>query len=235
MKRTWMIGTVLVIAGVATAGTLYGPDLLDGMRYEKAMAAIGGADHANGGAWPQLQETCAFCHGTHGQSRNAWYPSLAGQPATYIAAQLRAFASDARRNAYMGPLARELDDAKIDALATYFARQAPERNEAVPADAALAQRGMALVTARGCQACHGAALTGKDHMPRLAGQGQHYLEAQLAAFRSGQRHDPTGAMNGVAATLSGDDTRAIAHYLAGLPPDGAGGAVDRNAAGGTAR
>ncbi|RKT99229.1 cytochrome C [Burkholderia sp. Nafp2/4-1b] len=223
MKRTWMIGAVLVIAGVATAGTLYGPDLVDGMRYEKSMAALGAADKANGGAWPQAQETCFFCHGTHGQSQNAWYPSLSGQPASYIAAQLRAFATDQRRNAYMGPLSRELDEALIDALATYFARQTPARNEAVPDDAALGQRGMALVAARSCQACHGAALTGKDHMPRLAGQGQLYLETQLAAFRSGERRDPSGAMNGVAASLSGDDTRAIAHYLASLSPDGAGG------------
>ncbi|KVC57405.1 cytochrome C [Burkholderia pseudomultivorans] len=223
MKRTWVIGAVVVIAGVATAGTMYGPDLLDGMRYQKAMAAIGDADRTNGGAWPQPQETCAFCHGPRGQSRNAWYPSLSGQPASYIAAQLRAFANDTRPNAYMGPLARELDDAKIDALATYFARQAPARNEAVPADEALARRGMALVAARSCQACHGATLEGKDHVPRLAGQGQLYLETQLAAFGSGRRHDPSGAMNGVVATLSGDDLRAIAHYLAALSPDGAGG------------
>ncbi|ACA93500.1 MULTISPECIES: c-type cytochrome [Burkholderia cepacia complex] len=221
MKRTWMIGAALVIAGVAAAGTLYGPDLVDGMRYQKAMTAIGEADKANGGAWPQPQETCFFCHGVHGQSQNTWYPSLSGQPATYIAAQLRAFATDQRRNAYMGPLSRELDDAKIAALAAYFARQAPARNEAVPADAVLDKRGMALVEARSCRACHGAALTGKDPAPRLAGQGQLYLEAQLAAFRSGERHDPTGAMNALAATLSGDDTRAVAHYLAGLSPHGA--------------
>lgn len=225
MKRTWMIGVALVAVGVAAAGAAYGPDLLDGMRYEKAMSALRDADNANGGPWPQPQETCFFCHGTRGQSRNAAYPSLSGQPAAYLAAQLRAFATDTRRNAYMGPLSRALDDAQIDALATYFARQAPERNEAVPDDAALAQRGMALVAARGCQTCHGPALTGKDHMPRIAGQGQLYLEAQLAAFRSGQRRDPTGAMNGVAAALSGDDARAIAHYLAGLPPVGAGDAA----------
>ncbi|KER74618.1 cytochrome C [Burkholderia cepacia] len=225
MKRFLMIGTALALAGSVAAGVLYGPDLVDGMRYQKAMAAIGEADKANGGAWPQPQETCFFCHGMHGQSRNAWYPSLSGQPATYIAAQLRAFANDQRRNAYMGPLARELDDAKVDALATYFARQAPARNEAMAADAVLDGRGMALVEARSCRACHGAALTGKDPAPRLAGQGQLYLETQLAAFRSGERHDPTGAMNALAATLSGDDTRAVAHYLAGLSPDGAGGAA----------
>lgn len=225
MKRFLMIGAALALAGSVAAGVLYGPDLVDGVRYQKAMAAIGEADKANGGAWPQPQETCFFCHGVHGQSRNAWYPSLSGQPATYIAAQLRAFANDQRRNAYMGPLARELDDAKIDALATYFARQAPARNEAMAADAVLDGRGMALVEARSCRACHGAALTGKDPAPRLAGQGQLYLETQLAAFRSGERHDPTGAMNALAATLSGDDTRAVAHYLAGLSPDGAGGAA----------
>ncbi|WP_176048724.1 c-type cytochrome [Burkholderia sp. BCC1644] len=221
MKRIWKIGVALAVAGVLAGGVLYGPDLVDGMRYQRAMAAIGGADTANGGAWPQPQETCFFCHGVHGQSQNAWYPSLSGQPATYIAAQLRAFATGQRSNAYMAPLARELDDAKIDALATYFARQAPARNEAVAADAALDGHGMALVEARSCRACHGAALTGKDPAPRLAGQGQLYLESQLAAFRSGERRDPTGAMNGLAATLSGDDTRAVAHYLAGLSPDGA--------------
>ena len=225
MKRTLTIGAALAVAGVVAAGVLFGPDLVDGMRYQKAMAAIGGADKTNGGAWPQPQETCFFCHGVHGQSQNAWYPSLSGQPATYIAAQLRAFATDRRRDATMGPLARELDDAKIDALATYFARQASARNETVPADAALDKRGMALVEARSCRACHGAALTGRDQAPRLAGQGQLYLEAQLAAFRSGQRHDPGGVMNGVAATLSGDDTRAVAHYLAGLSPGSADGAA----------
>ncbi|MPV57822.1 cytochrome C [Burkholderia sp. HI2761] len=218
MKRISMIVAALAVAGVVAAGVLYGPDLVDGMRYQKAMAAIGDADKANAGAWPQPQETCFFCHGARGQSLNAAYPSLSGQPAAYLAAQLRAFASDQRRNAFMGPLARELDSAKIDAVAAYFARQTPARNEAVPADAALEKRGMALVAARSCQACHGATLMGKESAPRLAGQGQRYLEDQLAMFRSGERHDPGGAMNAMAATLSGDDARAIAHYLAGMSP-----------------
>ncbi|KVP60256.1 c-type cytochrome [Burkholderia ubonensis] len=225
MKRVMIIGAVAAIVALAGAGALHGRDILDGMRFEKAMSRIGEADQANGGTWPQPQETCFFCHGAHGQSLNAWYPALSGQPAAYLAAQLRAFASEQRHNPYMGPLARDLDDGQVKTLAAYFARQTPTRNEDVPADAALAKRGMALIQARSCQACHGATLMGRDQAPRLAGQGEIYLATQLAAFKTGERRDPAGAMNGMAATLSGDDIRAVAHYLASVSPGQADGAV----------
>ncbi|MBN3815448.1 c-type cytochrome [Paraburkholderia sp. Se-20369] len=218
MKRTLIIVTVVAVAAAAGAGALYGRDLLDGMRYEKAMHQIGEANQTNAGPWPQPQETCFVCHGPHGQSLNAWYPALSGQPKAYIAAQLHAFASGQRPNPYMGPLAKDLTDAQIDAFATYFARQTPARNEDVSADAALEKRGLALVQARSCQACHGSNLMGKDQVPRLAGQGEDYLAKQLADFKTGARKDQTGAMNGLAATLSSEDIPAVARYLAGLTP-----------------
>ncbi|MFM0557297.1 c-type cytochrome [Paraburkholderia sediminicola] len=218
MKRAMIIGAVVAIAAVAGAGALYGRDYLDGMHFEKAMSQIGEADTANAGPWPQPQETCFSCHGAHGQSLNAWYPALSGQPEAYVAAQLRAFANDQRHSPYMGPLARDLDDGQIKALSAYFSRQTPTRNEDLAADAVLDKRGMALIQARSCQACHGATLMGKDRAPRLAGQGETYLANQLAAFKAGERHDPTGAMNGVAATLSSEDIRAVAYYLAGVSP-----------------
>ncbi|MFV8599143.1 c-type cytochrome [Ralstonia pseudosolanacearum] len=219
MKRTLIIVTVVAVAAAAVAGALYGRDLMDGMQYEKAMFQIGAADSANAGPWPQHQETCFVCHGPHGQSLNAWYPALSGQPKAYIAAQLHAFASDQRPNPYMGPLAKDMSDAQIDALATYFAQQAPTRNEDVPVDADLHQRGLALVQARSCQACHGEKLMGKDQAPRLVGQGADYLAKQLADFKTGARKDPTGAMNGIAATLSSEDVPAVARYLAGVSPE----------------
>lgn len=219
MKRTLIIVTVVAVAAAAVAGALYGRDLMDGMAYEKAMFQIGAADNANAGPWPQYQETCFVCHGPRGQSLNAWYPALSGQPKAYIAAQLHAFANDQRPNPYMGPLAKDMSDAQIDALATYFAQQAPTRNEAVATDAELEKRGLALVQARSCQACHGANLMGKDQVPRLAGQGADYLAKQLTEFRTGARKDPTGAMNGVAATLSSDEVPLVARYLAGIAPD----------------
>ncbi|WP_343618176.1 c-type cytochrome [Ralstonia sp.] len=218
MKRALIIVAVVVVAAAAVAGALYGRDLLDGVRYEKAMFELGEADKANAGAWPQQQETCFFCHGPHGQSLNAWYPALTGQPKAYVVAQLHAFASDQRSNPYMGPIAKDLTDSQIDTLADYFAKQTPARNEDVAADAALEKRGLALVQARTCQACHGEKLMGKDQAPRLAGQGELYLAKQLADFKAGVRKDPTGAMNGIAATLSSDDIPAVARYLAAMSP-----------------
>lgn len=218
MKRAKILGITVAVAVTAAigAGGLYGRDIVDGMRFEKAMYQIGEAEKT--GPWPQPHETCFVCHGPRGQSLNAWYPALTGQPKTYIAAQLHAFASDHRSNPYMGPLAKDLTDAQIDALADYFAKQAPARNEDVVADAALEKRGLALVQARSCQACHGEKLMGKDQAPRLAGQGEDYLAKQLADFKAGARKDPTGAMDGIAATLSSDDVPAVARYLAGMSP-----------------
>lgn len=222
MKRTLIIVAAVAVAGVVVAGALYGRDLLDGMRFEKAMYQIGEADKINAGPWPQAQEACFVCHGPRGQSLNAWYPALAGQPSAYVAAQLRAFASGQRHNPYMAPLAKDLSDTQIDALATYFAKQVPARNEDAPADAELEKRGLALIQTKSCQACHGAKLMGKDQVPRLAGQGETYLANQLTAFKSGERHDPTGAMNGLAATLSSEDIPAVARYLARISPGSEG-------------
>jgi cytochrome c553 len=218
MRRTWIVSTVVLLAGVVSVGALYGRDCLDGMHYEKAMSEIDKTEVANGGPWPQHQETCFFCHGAHGQSVNAWYPALSGQPEAYLVAQLHAFAGGQRPDPYMGAIARELTDGQIATLAAYFSRQAPAQSEAVHPQSALEKRGMALVAAKSCQACHGASFMGREQVPRLAGQGEAYLAKQLAAFKTGDRRDPSGAMNGMAATLSGEDIHAVASYLAGLTP-----------------
>ncbi|WP_434671934.1 c-type cytochrome [Pseudomonas sp. R1-15] len=75
-----------------------------------------------------------------------------------------------------------------------------------------------MVAANGCAACHGEKLSGGSLAPRIAGQGQLYLSDQLSAFKRGQRTDPTQAMNAMAGTLSDEDIKAVAHYLAKLYP-----------------
>ncbi|SDI92951.1 Cytochrome c553 [Paraburkholderia steynii] len=220
MKRAWIVSAAVVLAGVVGVGALYGREYLDGMHFEKSMSEIDKTEVVNGGPWPQPQETCVFCHGAHGQSVNAWYPALSGQPEAYLVAQLNAFAGGQRPNPYMGAIARGLTDEQIKSLAAYFARQTPSQSEAVHVQTALAKQGMALVAAKSCQACHGASFMGQGAVPRLAGQGEAYLATQLAAFKAGERRDPSGAMNGMAAALSGEDIHAVASYLAGLRPGG---------------
>ncbi len=211
---------VFATAAVAVgAAAFLVPDLVNYHRFGTALDNQAEASQANGGPWPQFPQTCFACHGPHGQSRNAEYPALAGQPAAYIEAQLRAFASGQRDSATMGPLARNLTAEQIGLLAAYYARQAPTGNADVAASAALEARGKAVVQARSCQACHGEGLTGKDLAPRLAGQGERYLAQQLAAFKSGKRHDASGGMDSIAATLSNEDIPAVARYLARMSPD----------------
>lgn len=218
MKRAFLIGGALVAAGLTAAAATVGPELLAGYRFMDALDRYYASYEANGGAWPQTQDSCALCHGVNGQPRDAQYAALAGQPASYIEAQLHAFAEGRRHSAQMGPLAANLSDAQIKALADYFSRQLPGTTEAPERDDALAKRGEAVVAARGCIACHGENLSGGPLGPRIAGQGDGYLSDQLKAFKRGQRQDPSQAMNAMASSLSDEELKATAHYLSGLTP-----------------
>jgi cytochrome c553 len=53
--------------------------------------------------------------------------------------------------------------------------------------------------------------------PLLGGQYAEYIEAQLKAFRSGERaNDPNRMMRMTAARLSDAEIKAVANYIAGL-------------------
>jgi cytochrome c553 len=64
---------------------------------------------------------CAVCHGPLGLSVAPDAPHLAGQPAIYLAAQLRAYRSGARRHEVMNVIAKPLGDDEIANLAAWFA------------------------------------------------------------------------------------------------------------------
>lgn len=66
-------------------------------------------------------QSCAVCHGPVGISVTPDAPNLAGQPAIYLAAQLRAYRSGARKHEVMAVLARALSDQDIDNLAAWYA------------------------------------------------------------------------------------------------------------------
>jgi cytochrome c553 len=70
-----------------------------------------------------------------------------------------------------------------------------------------------------CQACHGANGVGiSDDVPNLAGQKVAYLQAQLHAFRSGERkHD---VMSPIARQLSDADVESLARFWNSLPVGG---------------
>lgn len=172
---------------------------------------------------------CISCHGEGGQGNaEMGYPYLAGLPISYIARQLRAFKSGQRENAVMQPIAATLEEADIQALASYFAQlQPPARALGKPATAEqltagedIARKGRWITGVPACFQCHGAAGQGVgSDFPPLSGQPAEYLKQQLDGWAKGTRTgDPIGLMQSVVAGLTDGERNAVAHYLASMPP-----------------
>lgn len=66
-------------------------------------------------------KSCAACHGQNGISVSPGWPTLAGQHEDYLVHALAQYRDGVRENAVMGPLAANLSDADIAALAAWFA------------------------------------------------------------------------------------------------------------------
>jgi cytochrome c553 len=70
---------------------------------------------------PSVAQPCATCHGANGLSTLVNAPHLAGQPAIYLAEQMKAYRSGKRQHEVMNVIAKPLSDADIDALAAWYA------------------------------------------------------------------------------------------------------------------
>ena len=164
---------------------------------------------------PRKAEACSACHGPGGNSTDPGMPSLAGQPAQFVATQLYLYREGSRKDPQMTPIASVLSYADMNELAAYFSRQQP----AAPSHRTAAENaaaGRRLAEQHHCVQCHGPALRGLQHIPRLAGQQFVYLRTQLRGFKSSTRFDLDGQMSSAAQPLSDADIEVLADYLAGL-------------------
>ncbi len=211
-RRSELIAVAIFLLA-AIAAIEYVPDLGGYYRFERSVNLFADEDTAGGGPFPRLTDVCVLCHGFNGNAVNEFYPRLAGQPAAYLAAQIRAFASGARTDPNMAPLARTLTEAEIRQLGDYFARQRPTAAIDARPESVDLERGIAIAAQLNCAACHGTDFAGHDQFPRLATQSTVYLSRVLQAFKSGARRDPTGAMNLVVASLSPQEMTDVAYYV----------------------
>ncbi|TCW82917.1 cytochrome C [Burkholderia sp. SRS-46] len=213
-KRMFILSGWLLLAVLVVTGIVYGPGLYGLLQLGKQVDQISQDDTRAGGTWPRPSEACIGCHGYGGNADSQIYPHLAGQPEPYLKKQLAAFASGERRDPNMTPMALSMSPREQESLVAYFSKTAPLPNSVFHADAARVARGDALVKANNCTACHGQQLEGRDVYPRLAGQGHDYLVDQLTRFKSGARHDATGAMPAVVRALSQQDIEDLAQFIA---------------------
>jgi cytochrome c553 len=163
----------------------------------------------------QKAQVCFACHGPEGNSANPLMPTLAGQPAQFISIELFQFREGNRKDPQMTPLAANLTNADMNDLAAYFSAQKPRppSHKTDPANAATAPK---LAQQFNCVQCHGKALLGQQHIPRLAGQQFEYLRTQLRGFKTQTRADLDGNMTSAAQALTDKDIDALVDYIAGL-------------------
>lgn len=80
---------------------------------------------------PAQVDSCMACHGASSRIAGSRVPLLDGQPAPYLAAQLRAFRAGGRKNEAMAAIAQQLSDTDIGALAAWWSARAPGASAAV--------------------------------------------------------------------------------------------------------
>jgi cytochrome c553 len=165
-------------------------------------------------ALPQERlQLCAACHGEDGNSTNPQIPSIAGQPRLFLETQLVLFREELRRSDQMAPVVKGLKDAEIVKLAEHFSKLPAKSMEKEQMNKELGARAGALAKKLRCNVCHLSDFRGQNQIPRLAGQREAYLEAEMRAYRDGKR---TGGDTIMAAALYGvsdADVKALAHYL----------------------
>lgn len=171
---------------------------------------------------------CMACHGADGGGMAAAaYPRLAGLDADYLVKQLRDFRGGTRKNPVMTPMAANLTEDEVSAVAAYYAAMPVPQAAAQPPPADAAKVAADLVrwgdwsgrAVPGCSQCHAPDGNGiGSYFPPLAGQHASYIKAQLLAWQAGTRvNDPLGLMKAVADRLTGTEIDALAAYYAAQP------------------
>ncbi|MFO7582407.1 c-type cytochrome [Guyparkeria sp.] len=183
------------------------------------VAGAAQADEASVKAGREAAQACAACHGDNGNSNNPAFPSIAGQPAGYLATQLRAYRDGTRENAIMSGQAANLSDEQIRDIAAYYAAQ--ERKVLNPADegstlgSQLYHHGRDGVVA--CAACHGAEGRGNQPagFPAMRGLSPDYTAQSLKDYRrQARKGGKAEVMYPVVADLSDEEIEALAAHIA---------------------
>lgn len=172
---------------------------------------------------------CTACHGPQGRAApDGYYPRLAGKPAGYLYNQLLNFRDGRRHYGLMTQLIEPLTDAYLMEIAQYFAGLDVPYPAPLPASSPaellglgrqLALQGDAARQLPACVQCHGAQMTGVlPGTPGLLGLPRDYLNAQLGAWKAGQRRaQAPDCMKDVVARLSLQEINAVASWVAAQP------------------
>ena len=170
------------------------------------------------------QERCIACHTVEGNTPDPTIPRNVGQSRFAIYKQLHDYKSGARAYDIMSPLVKDLSDKHIADLAAFYGalvRGAIDPQRTSPSYVGTEIEN--LVTQRRFRPRRAAlrfvsriGAGGPIETPTMTGQNAQYLEAQLAAFATGQRHnDIYHRMRNIASRLNPDEMKMLAIYYSG--------------------
>ena len=163
---------------------------------------------------PPRLAPCLACHGEQGISSVAEVPSLGGQPAFYLTAQLIMFREKLRAVEPMNQLMQGISDAEVRSMAAFLSKLPAPAPVAGAADAERIERARALVEQHRCNFCHNRDFSGADGAPRLAGQREDYLVKALRAYKGNVRRAYDPSMADVLYTVSDEQMLDLAYFLA---------------------
>jgi cytochrome c553 len=161
---------------------------------------------------------CAACHGADGRSNDPRIPHIGGQPKLAVMYQLFFYREGRRKSEEMNLVAKELTDSELTAIAEHVAKLPPPAPVADAKDEARYKRGAELAAQRMCASCHNADFSGREQMPRLAGQHEAYLVKALQDYRAGARIGTQAAMAEAVRGLTDADFADLAYFLARVRP-----------------
>jgi cytochrome c553 len=181
-----------------------------------AALALAAAPPALGEDIAKRAQACFECHGRDGHSQRPLTPSLGGQPAFFVVAQLFLFRDNRRGDAPtpMYEVARRLTDDDLRAFGEFISTLPPPPPPARSPDPRRFARGQALAEREHCPVCHNPDFSGRDQMPRLAHQREDYLLKALRDYKRGARIGYGAAMSQELAGLSDGNLVDLAHFLA---------------------
>ena len=166
-------------------------------------------------------DDCAACHRKDASGRSSGaIPRLSGQHASVIIKQIVDIRAGLRSNPPMKPV---VDDPALNAQAftdiASYVQALPIAGNLGKGPGSEVERGMALY-AKDCAECHGGNGTGSADRfyPMVAAQHYNYLLRELGLIRDGSRGNSNAEMVKRIQTYTQADLRAVAEYMAQLPP-----------------
>lgn len=167
---------------------------------------------------------CLACHGEGGNdSKLPNVPKLGGQGEKYLLKQLHDIQGGTRAVPLMTGMLTNFNEQDLADIAAWYNSQQAPLGAVDPAlhktGEVLFRAGNADIGVAACAACHAVDGAGLDTagFPSLSGQDPAYTEAQLKAFRAGERsNDQAEVMRSIAARLNDKEIAALASFVFGI-------------------